>query len=99
MASNPLEFIVETAFKVIRNKINPNYEAEQARRIAEYAKNRIVAFSLTCNCQGLAIPVYGTTHNYLCSKCNRRFANAKHSLNLTAEEYNAGYQLIRNESK
>lgn len=99
MASGPIEFLAETIFKAIRKKINPNYESEEARRIAEHARNRIVAFSLTCRCKGLAVPIYGTTHNYLCSKCGSRFANARHSLDLTDEEYNAGYQLFLDELK
>lgn len=99
MASNPLDFIVETAIRAIRKKVNPNYEVEQYRRIAEHARNRIVAFSLTCHCKGLAVPIYGTSNNYLCSKCGRRFANARHSLKLTSEQYNVGYKLFLEEQR
>ncbi|QDJ93881.1 hypothetical protein [Acinetobacter haemolyticus] len=60
-------------------------------------KAKLLKYSISCRCGGIAVPVAGTPNRYICVKCESRFANAKHNINSESWAYEEAVEEIKNQ--
>lgn len=65
-------------FNSLARHLDPNLY-EEGR--VEHIRSFLEAKALTCDrCNSLALPIYGTTNRYRCTKCGRQFVSNSHGL-------------------